>query len=119
MTEARRERMEQLLAQRRYSAALDEVAGQLTSLRVPVSRDDAVTKEAVQAAQDHVRQQERCHLVWACVSHRPHRRSRRTGRCRILVSEDGESGLRLEYNHYANADEYELRSWGRYAVVVF
>ena len=33
----------------------------------------------------------------------------------VLVDEKGESGLRLEYNHYAHADEYELRSWGRYA----
>jgi hypothetical protein len=33
----------------------------------------------------------------------------------VLVAETGDSGLRLEYNHYATADEYELRSWGRYA----
>jgi hypothetical protein len=33
----------------------------------------------------------------------------------LLVADEGESGLRLEYNHYGQADEYELRSWGRYA----
>jgi len=33
----------------------------------------------------------------------------------ILVGEDGKSGLLLAYNHLGNADEYELRSWGRYA----
>jgi hypothetical protein len=33
----------------------------------------------------------------------------------LVVADEGESGLRLEYNHYGHADEYELRSWGRYA----
>ncbi len=33
----------------------------------------------------------------------------------LLVADEGQSGLWLEYNHHANADEYELRSWGRYA----
>ena len=32
----------------------------------------------------------------------------------LLIADEGRSGLRLEYNHYAPADEYELRTWGRY-----
>jgi hypothetical protein len=36
----------------------------------------------------------------------------------LLVGDDGRSGLRLEYIHRSNADEYELRSWGRYAIPV-
>ena len=33
----------------------------------------------------------------------------------LLVAEEGKSGFLLEYNHLGNADEYELRSWGRFA----
>ena len=33
----------------------------------------------------------------------------------LLVADEGESGLRLVYNHYGHADQYELRPWGRYA----
>jgi hypothetical protein len=36
----------------------------------------------------------------------------------LLVSSDLESGLHLDYNHYANADEYEMRVWGQYAFAV-
>ena len=38
-----------------------------------------------------------------------------TGSDLLLVADHGQSGMRLEYNHSSSADEYELRSWGRYA----
>ena len=33
----------------------------------------------------------------------------------LLATGDGASGLRFGYHHHANADQYELLSWGRFA----
>lgn len=35
-----------------------------------------------------------------------------------LVAGDGRSGLVLTYRHRADVDEYELRSWGQFAIAV-
>lgn len=163
--------MEGLLAQRRYAAALDAAAGELGLLGVTVAREDAVTKEAVHAALDAVKQQDNFHLVshrvWGVrlrseVMETTRRLADRldgeratlvwghsppvgfvvavatalrglpahigpepeeigpggVGSDLLLVADEGQSGLRLGYNHHANADEYELRSWGRFALTV-
>lgn len=168
MTDESKARLDELLAQRRYAAALDAAADQLVSLGVAAARDDALTKEAVQAALDAVKQQDEFHLIWHRVwgvrlrveviettrrladlldgeratlvwGHSPPvgfivavATALRSlpqhigpepgevgpggvGSDLLLVTDEGQSGLRLEYNHYAHADEYELRSWGRYA----
>ncbi len=161
--------MEQLLVQRRYAAALDEAADELGAvLGFAVGRDEAVTKEAVQAALEAVSAQDKFHLVWhrvwgvrlrseviettarladllegkramlvwghsppvgflipvaAALRSLPEHIGPPSGEVGpggtvsdlVLVAEDGESGLRLEYNHHGNADEYELLSWGSYA----
>jgi hypothetical protein len=36
----------------------------------------------------------------------------------LLVAGDGLSGLALTYRHMADADEYELRSWGQFAIAL-
>ena len=168
MTDDRRTRMEELLAQRGYTAALEAAGEQLAELGVPVRRDDAVAKEAVSAALDAVKQQDSFHLVWhrvwgvrlrsevlettarlasllegeqavlvwghsppvgflvsvaAVLRSLPQHIGPEPGDVGpggigsdiVLVAEEGQSGLLLEYNHHAHADEYELRSWGRYA----
>jgi hypothetical protein len=160
--------MHELLTQRRYLAALQTVAEQLGGLGVPLGRDDALTKEAVQSALDAVGDLERYHFIWHRVwgvmlrseviettnqlasrlegeraalvwAHSPavgflvdvpqvlralsahigpepgEVGPGGIGSDLLLVADEGESGLRLEYNHYGHADEYELRSWGRYA----
>jgi hypothetical protein len=164
----RQARMKELLAQRRYLAALKTAAAQLGDLGVTLGRDDALTKEAVQSALDAVGDLERYHLIWhrvwgvmlrseviettnqlasrldgeraalvwghspavgflvdvpAALSALPAYVGPEPGEVGLggigsdllLVADEGKSGLRLEYNHYAHADEYELRSWGRYA----
>jgi hypothetical protein len=165
--------MNELLAQRRYATALDAAIEQLTDLLdFPVGRDDAVTKEAVKAALDAVKEHERFHLVWhrvwgvrlraevmettarladlldgeralllwgnspavglrvpvaAVLRSLPEHIGPEPGADGpggigsdlVLVAEEGDSGLRLEYNHHGHADEYELRSWGHYARSVF
>jgi hypothetical protein len=181
MTDARRERLKELLEQRGYAAALDVAVAELRSLGLTVDRADAVTKEAVSAAHQQVAEQDRYHLIWhrvwgvrlrdevlatsvrladllhderAVLVWRSWPADRKwpvssvhvgflvsvaealrqlpahigpdegevgpggIGSDLLLVSEDGESGIRLEYNHNARSDEYELRSWGRYARVV-
>lgn len=172
MTQQRRERLNELLAQRRYSATLDETAAQIgTLLGIEVDPDDALTKEAVAAAQAAMLAQQRYHRVWHRVwgvrlrdemiettgrlatilageraalvwGHSPPvgfvvpvattlrmipaRLGPREGEIGpggigsdlLLVTDDGESGLLLEYNHLSDADEYEMRTWGRYAVPV-
>jgi hypothetical protein len=160
--------MQELLAQRRYLAALQTAAEQLGGLGVTLGRDDALTKEAVQSALDAVGELERYHLIWhrlwgvmlrsEVIETTNQLASRLEGERAalvwghspavgflvdvppviralsahigpepgevgpggigsdlLLVADEGESGLRLEYNHYGHADEYELRSWGRYA----
>jgi hypothetical protein len=166
--EARRARMNELLAQRRYSGALDAAVEQLGGLGLTVGRGDAVTKDAVQSALDAVKEWDKFHLVWhrvwgvrlraevsemtsrladilegeraalvwghsppvgflvsvaAALRSLPGHIGPEPGEVGaggippdlLLVADHGQSGLRLEYNHYPNADEYELRSWGRYA----
>lgn len=169
MSSDRRARMQELLAQRRHSAALQAAAEQLGSLGVAIEPGDALTKEAAQATLDAVKEQEKYHRIWHRVwgvrlwaeviktaneladllqgdraalvwRHSPPvgflvdvALALRTlpehigpkpgdvgpegvGSDLLLVADEGQSGLRLEYNHYGQADEYELRSWGRYAV---
>jgi hypothetical protein len=36
----------------------------------------------------------------------------------MLVAGDGLSGLVLTYRHRTDADEYELRSWGQFAIAL-
>lgn len=60
----RRQRMQELLTQRRYAAALDEAAEALSSLGLAVRRDEAVAQEAVEVVQGALVAQQRYHLVW-------------------------------------------------------
>jgi hypothetical protein len=36
----------------------------------------------------------------------------------LLVSQDGESGFYLDYQHHGDRDEYEMLVWGAYAHTV-
>jgi hypothetical protein len=64
VTEERRARMQQLLEQNRYSAALQAATNQLGDLGITLGRDDALTREAVQSALDAVEEQARYHFIW-------------------------------------------------------
>jgi hypothetical protein len=167
MTEQRRERLNEKLSQRRYAAALQAAAKDLSQLMgQPITGAEALSKEATRTALDAVEARAKYHLVWhrvwgaklrdemlettgrlaaklggeaailvwrhsppvgfivpvvAALLHLPAHLGPPPGGISsdvLLVADDGESGLRLEYNHYANADEYELQAWGRFAVPV-
>jgi hypothetical protein len=172
MTEQRRERLNEKFAQRRYAAALQAAAEELTELiGEPITGAEAMSKEATRAALDAAEGEAKHHLVWhrvwgvrlrdemlettgrlaaklggegavlvwrhsppvgfvvpvaAALLHLPAylgpppevMGSEIISSDVLLVAGDGESGLRLEYDHYAHADEYELRVWGRFAVSV-
>jgi hypothetical protein len=167
--------MEELLAQRRYRAALQTAVEQLGDFGVTLERDDALTKEAVQAALDALRELAAYHLIWhrvwgvmlrsEFIETTHHLASRLEGERAalvwgnwppiwsnwppagflvdvplalralsehigpepgevygpvsgpyiLIVADEGDTGLMLEYHHYPKADEYWLRSWGRYA----
>jgi hypothetical protein len=62
--EARRERMNELLSQRRYSVAIAGATERLARLGLAVARDDVVPKEAVQSALAAAKAQDAFHLVW-------------------------------------------------------
>jgi hypothetical protein len=161
--------MEELLAQNRYRRTLQTVVEQLGDFGLTLERDDALTKEAVQAALDAAADRETYHFIWhrvwgvmlrsEVIETMHHLASRLEGERAalvwddwpapvgflvdvplalralpahigakpgqvygpvagpyiLLVADEGDSGLRLSYKHYSNADQYELRSWGRYA----
>ncbi|MEH3053626.1 MAG: hypothetical protein PGN13_06380 [Patulibacter minatonensis] len=162
----RRARIAELARQARYAAAVPEAARQVSAiLGVELDADDAVTKEAVDAARRSVGVASRGHLVWhriwgvrlygemleaagrlgdllgderalllwpqpehptvgllvplgPALNELPawlHDDERFPGADLVLLSELGESGLVLEFNAHAHAEEYELHSWGRYA----
>lgn len=169
VTSDRKARLEELLARRRFAAALLESLEHINDLGVALGRDDALAAEAVQAALDAVEKRKGFHGIWHRVwgvmlrSEAMETTNRLASRLEgeravllwrevppvgfvvdvslalralsehigpepgelgavgpgyvvLLVADGGESGLRFGYEHYGSADQYELESWGRYAL---